>query len=71
MTIEAITKEASQLPAEEKFRLVDILLAQLDPPTEQHLTTWAHEVNARHEAYLAGKLESYSHDEVMERLRRK
>ena len=70
-TVENLSEQARELPPAEKLRLVDALLFQLDLPNSELDAIWAKEVGERRAAYLEGKLESFSYEEVMQSLRRK
>jgi putative addiction module component (TIGR02574 family) len=57
------------LPDTEKIELVDSILTQLDRPDPEIDRVWADEARRRWQAYKAGKLETVSYDQVMEKHR--
>jgi putative addiction module component (TIGR02574 family) len=57
------------LPDTEKIELVDSILTQLDRPDPEIDRVWADEARKRWQAYKAGKLETVSYDQVMEKHR--
>lgn len=57
------------LPDNEKMELVDSILIQLDRPDPEIDRIWADEARKRWEAYKAGKLETVSYNQVMDKYR--
>ncbi|MCF6156143.1 MAG: addiction module protein [Candidatus Brocadia sp.] len=53
----------------EKLELVDSILMQLDKPDPDIDRVWAREARKRWQAYKAGKLETVSYEQVMEKYR--
>lgn len=65
-----ILERAMELPPVEKARLVDQLLSSLDEPDDAIDALWRQEVEARIQAYQAGKLKSVSLSEVLAKYRK-
>lgn len=63
--IESLTKEAEQLPAPERIRLIEHLLASLDKPEPEIEAAWAEEAERRLDAYLSGETAARDADEVL------
>lgn len=53
----------------EKIELVDSILMQLDKPDPEIDRIWAEEARKRWLAYKAGKVETVSYDQVMDKYR--
>lgn len=53
----------------EKIKLVDSILMQLDKPDPEIDHIWAEEARKRWLAYKAGKVETVSYDQVMDKYR--
>lgn len=53
----------------EKIKLVDSILMQLDKPDPEIDRIWAEEARKRWLAYKAGKVETVSYDQVMDKYR--
>jgi len=66
-----LAAKVSTLPDTEKLQLVDSILMQLDKPDPEIDRIWADEARKRWLAYKAGKLETVSYDQVMEKYRAK
>ena len=62
-----LVSEFRALPAEEKLRLLDMILADMDTPEPEIDEIWANEARKRWEAYKAGKVNTISYDEVISR----
>lgn len=61
MTIsQELYQQISQLPALEKLRLAELLLADLDTPNPEIDDIWAKEAQNRWQAYKDGKLKTDS-----------
>jgi putative addiction module component (TIGR02574 family) len=60
-----LVSEIRELPDEEKLRLVDAILTDLDKPDPEIDRIWAEEARKRWEAYKAGRIPTVSYDEVM------
>ncbi|MFZ1109645.1 MAG: addiction module protein [Rhodomicrobium sp.] len=63
--IASLTKEAEQLPAPERIRLIEHLLASLDKPEPEIEAAWAEEAERRLDAYLSGETAARDADEVL------
>ena len=53
------------LPDSEKIALVDSILMQLDKPDPEIDRIWADEARKRWQAYKAGKIETVTYEQVM------
>ena len=62
-----LVTEIRGLPAEEKLRLLDVLLSDLDKPDPMIDQIWADEARKRWNAYKAGKLQTVSYEELIKR----
>lgn len=62
---ERIEELALKLPMVDKVRLVNRLLASLDQPDSATDKLWKKEVEDRIEAHRAGKMKSFSLEEVL------
>jgi hypothetical protein len=67
LTSQQLYQQAHQLPALEKLRLAELLLADLDLPDSNCDKAWANEAKERWQAYQAGELTTVSYDTVMEK----
>jgi putative addiction module component (TIGR02574 family) len=63
--IASLTKEAEQLPAPERIRLIEHLLASLDKPEPEIEAAWAEEAERRLDMYLSGETTARDSDEVL------
>lgn len=61
----AIVGNALSLPASQRVKLVELLLASLDKPDDSIDKLWAEEIENRIDAYESGKLESVSLQSVL------
>ena len=59
------------LPDSEKIELVDSILMQLDKPDPDINRIWADEARKRWQAYKAGKIETVTYQQVMDKYRTK
>ena len=66
-TAQRILKEALELPPSERAELVEWLLRSLGSSVD---AAWAHEVEARFDAYEAERIASSSADQAMARINR-
>ena len=57
------------LPEQERRRILDALLTDLDIPDPEVDRAWADEARKRWQAYKAGKLESVAYDDLIERFK--
>lgn len=60
-----LLREVLELPAVERANLLDHLLASLDRPDPEIDDVWRKEVEARINAYEAGRIETVSMEEVL------
>lgn len=60
-------QQASQLQPLEKFRLAELLLADLDKPDSGIDVIWHDETHRRWQAYQAGDLKTVGSDAVMQK----
>jgi putative addiction module component (TIGR02574 family) len=70
--LQELEERARGLSSKEKATLARVLIEQLDPavdPDAEQL--WVAEAQRRYDAFVAGKLEASSGDEVMTRARRR
>lgn len=58
------------LPEEEKLRLLDVILTDLDRPDPEIDHIWATEARQRWMAYKAGRLSTVSYEELMAKYNR-
>ena len=65
-----LVTEIRALPDEEKLRLLDVLLTDLDKPDPEIDQIWAAEARKRWAAYRAGRLNTVSYEELIDRYRR-
>jgi putative addiction module component (TIGR02574 family) len=65
-----LVTEIRALPEEEKLRLLDVLLTDLDKPDPAIDQVWAAEARKRWAAYKAGRLTSVSYEELINRYKR-
>ena len=72
MTISAdrLVSEIRALPEEDKLRLLDAILTDLDRPDPSIDQIWAIEARKRWQAYKKGQLATVSYDELMAKYRR-
>jgi putative addiction module component (TIGR02574 family) len=67
---ERLVSEIRALPDEEKLRLLDTLLTDLDRPDPDIDRIWAEEARKRWSEYKAGKLPTISYEELMAKYNR-
>ncbi len=65
-----LVSEIRALPEEEKIRLLDAILTDLDKPDPEIDHVWAAEARKRWLAYKAGRLSSVSYEELMAKYNR-
>ena len=65
-----LVSEIRALPDEEKVRILDAILTDLDKPDSEIDHVWAVEARKRWESYKAGRLESVSYEELMSKYNR-
>jgi putative addiction module component (TIGR02574 family) len=64
-TAKQLCDQASQLPPDERMALVDHILDTLDERDESLDAQWAHEAEARLEAYRRGEVQAIPLNEVI------
>jgi hypothetical protein len=65
--VKELYQQANHLPAIEKLRLTELLLADLDTPDLEIDTIWRDEAQKRWQAYQAGELKAINYDAVMQK----
>lgn len=65
-----LVSEIRALPDEEKLRVLDALLTDLDKPDHEIDQVWAEEARERWSAYKAGELETVAYEELMNKYKR-
>jgi hypothetical protein len=65
-----LVSEIRALPDEEKLRVLDALLTDLDKPDHELDRIWADEARKRWISYKAGRLPSVSYEELMKKYNR-
>ena len=65
-----LVSEIRALPEEEKLRLLDAILTDLDKPDPELDHVWATEARKRWLAYKAGRLSTVSYEELMAKYNR-
>jgi len=66
-----LAEQARSLPAEERSRLVDLLLESLhDSPLAEVEAAWAKEIERRVAAYERGEVQTYAAEDVFAEARR-
>lgn len=70
-TTDKLASEIRSLPDEDKLRLVDAILTELDKPDPEIDRIWAEEARKRWAAYKAGQIPTISYEEVMAKHRRR
>ncbi len=65
-----LVSEIRALPDEEKLRLLDAILTDLDKPDPELDHVWATEARKRWLAYKAGRLSTVSYEELMSKYNR-
>jgi len=65
-----LASEIRALPEEEKLRLLDAILTDLDKPDPDIDHIWATEARKRWTAYKAGRLPTVSYEELMAKYNR-
>jgi putative addiction module component (TIGR02574 family) len=68
-TADKLVSEIRALPEEEKFRLVDAILSDLEKPDPEIDRIWADEARKRWAAYKAGRIPTVSYEDVMAKYR--
>ena len=65
-----LVNEIRALPDEEKLRVVDAILTDLDKPDQEIDQVWAEEARKRWNSYKAGQLQTVSYEELMRKYNR-
>jgi putative addiction module component (TIGR02574 family) len=65
-----LVTEIRALPDEEKLRVLDALLTDLDKPDQEIDQVWAEEARKRWNNYKAGRLQTVSYEELMRKYNR-
>lgn len=65
-----LVSEIRALPDEEKLRVLDAILTDLDTPDQEIDQIWAVEARKRWNSYKAGRLETVSYEELMRKYNR-
>jgi len=65
-----LLSEIRALPDEEKLRLLDMILTDMDTPNPEIDQIWANEARKRWQAYHAGRLKTVSYEELIRRYKR-
>lgn len=60
-----LVSQIRSLPTEEKIRVLDAILTQLDTPDPEIDAVWADEARRRWQAYKAGRIATISYEELM------
>jgi putative addiction module component (TIGR02574 family) len=64
-----LLSQIKELPDDEKLRLVDAILTDLQRPTSNIDRIWAEEAQKRWASYKAGRISTVSYEEVMNKHR--
>ena len=67
---DTLLSQIRALPDEEKLRVLEALLTDLDKPDDEIDRVWAVEARKRWENYKAGRLRTVSYEEVMSKFNR-
>lgn len=65
-----LVSEIRALSEEDKIRLLDVILNELDKPDPEIDQVWADEARKRWNAYKQGRLTTVSYEDVMARYKR-
>jgi putative addiction module component (TIGR02574 family) len=65
-----LVTEIRALPDEEKLRVLDAILTDLDKPDQEIDQVWAEEARKRWSSYKAGRLQTVSYEELMRKYNR-
>lgn len=66
-----LVSQIRALPDEDKFRILDALLTDLEQPELETDTVWGEEARRRWEAYKAGRASSVSYEDLISKYSRK
>ena len=67
---DTLLSQIRALPDEEKLRVLEALLTDLNRPDDEIDQVWAVEARKRWESYKAGRLTTVSYEEVMNKFNR-
>jgi len=67
---EKLVTEIRALPDEEKLRVLDAILTDLDKPDPEIEQVWAEEARKRWNSYKAGRLKTVSYEDLMRKYNR-
>jgi len=65
-----LVTEIRALPDEEKLRVLDAILTDLDKPDQEIDQVWAEEARKRWSSFKAGHLQTVSYEELMRKYNR-
>ncbi len=65
-----LVTEIRALPDEEKLRVLDAILTDLDKPDQEIDQVWAAEARKRWDSYKSGRLQTVSYEELMRKYNR-
>ena len=65
-----LVTEFRALPDEDKLRVLDAILTDLDKPDQEIDQVWAEEARKRWNSYKAGQLQTVSYEELMRKYNR-
>jgi restriction endonuclease S subunit len=65
-----LVTEIRALPDEQKLRVLDAILTDLDKPDHEIDQIWAEEARKRWSSYKAGRLQTVSYEELMRKYNR-
>ena len=65
-----LVTEIRALPDEEKLRVLDAILTDLDKPDQEIDQVWAEEARKRWNSYKTGRLQTVSYEELMRKYNR-
>jgi putative addiction module component (TIGR02574 family) len=65
-----LVSEIRALPVEEKLRVLDAILTDLDKPDDEIDHIWAVEARKRWDSYKSGRLRTVSYEELMSKYNR-
>ena len=68
--LDEIVARFRALPDEEKLRVLDAILTDLDKPDDKIDRVWAKEVRKRWNRYKAGQLRTVSYEELLRKYNR-
>lgn len=69
-SLEELEEQVKHLPAEERARLVEVLLESLQAPVSEIETDWAREIEERIAAFDRGEAQAHAAEDVFAEARR-